>query len=186
MWSHTDTLSSGVLMFPDSIMQYVPCKEHPIIFSGIFYHQSGLHRYRNLFRKPDAFNVSFWKISIAPWPEHAFGFWERKKQLFLILFINTLIVPSENEDDLIVKWPLYSHKRKPGSPILLLTSTGRGLTCKEDNVGCFPGHGNIIQPGFLLSSYTMVFKLSCVLQMCNGQLPRSQLPLEKYWHTCTD
>lgn len=45
MESYNDSLSWGVLMFPDNIKQYVTHKEHPIIFSGIFFYQSGLHRY---------------------------------------------------------------------------------------------------------------------------------------------
>lgn len=93
MESFTNTL----LMLPGNIMQYATCKEHPIIFSGIFYYESGLHGYWNLLKKPDAFAVSFWRISVVPWPEHTFGFGERKKQFLFPLFISTLIVPSEND-----------------------------------------------------------------------------------------
>ena len=98
MESYTDSLSSGVLMFPDNIMQYVTCKEHAIIFSGVFYYQSGLHRYCNLFRKPDAFAVSFRGSLLRPGLKILLDL-EKEKNNFL-LFINTLIVPSENEDDL--------------------------------------------------------------------------------------
>lgn len=122
MESYTDSFSSGVLMFPDDIMQYVTSKEHPIIFSGIFYYHSRLHRYRNLFRKPDVFAVSFWRISVAPWPEHAFGFGEKIIFSSIHQHINS---PIWEWGWLRVKWPLYSHNRKPGCPILLLMSAGR-------------------------------------------------------------
>lgn len=79
---------------------------------------SGLHRYWNLFRKPDALAVSFWRTSAAPWAEQAFGFEETRTQLFSSIHqhINSTIW----EWGWLTVMPLLcSHKRKPDSPILL-------------------------------------------------------------------